>query len=99
MTSVDHGPDSRLSQACKETVPSMSEAGTGVLMPPPFRSTAVSLLSISVETWDAENKQCLLKSASSSLFCSLSSALFGQRFLDTTNFRKAYCSTTECHFY
>lgn len=56
MTSVDQGPDSKLSQACRKTAPSMSEAGTGGVMPAPFPSTVLSLLSNLVEAWESMQK-------------------------------------------
>lgn len=40
----------------QKTAPSMSEAGTGRMMPAPFPSTAVSLLSTLVETWELTQK-------------------------------------------
>lgn len=55
VTSVDQGPGSKLSQACRKTAPSVSEAGTGAVMPAPFPSTAVSQSS-SVETWVSMQK-------------------------------------------
>lgn len=56
LTSAYHGADSRLSQTCRKTAPSMSEAGIGGLMPAAFQSTAVSLLSNLVETWELAQK-------------------------------------------